>query len=285
VRLVFDGDPPGRAAAERSVEIFLEQDVDVRIVLLPGDQDPDEILQSEGREAFLARLDQATDVFDLKMQMIKERHDTTRVKGREDAIEEVLETLSKTNPLRQDMLMTGEVVKRLCRDMQVTESSLRARLGAMVNRRRPGAPAVSAEKPKLRAALAEREMLGALLSEPALAEEFAALAPRIVFEDESLARVAEAAQDAIASGGAFDFNRVCDRLGDDALTQVVVDLYHESAGRGNEKERFAAALKSLRLTDRKREMQELRQEIAAARASGDEQKELELLKRHQDLMK
>lgn len=38
--LVFDGDEPGRAAAERAVRRVLEEGVECRVLLLPGDMDP-----------------------------------------------------------------------------------------------------------------------------------------------------------------------------------------------------------------------------------------------------
>lgn len=284
VVLVFDGDEAGRAAAERSVSLFLEQDVDVRVVLLPGGNDPCDVLVEEGRDALLKRLEEATDVFDLKMKMIAERHDLSRVRGREAAIEEVLETLSKANPLRGDILLDSAVLKGLCRDMGVTEEALRSRLRLLVRRKRRGAT-VQPTTPKPRSATAERELLGAVFSDPSLAQEFCQTVRPEDFTDESLRVTAQCTQLAVGSGEALDVNRVCDRLADERLTQLVVDLYHESEAKGKEKERFAAALEALRRDGRKRQLQELRRNLAEARANGDEEKEVELLRQHQELMK
>ena len=284
VVLVFDGDDAGRAAAERSVDLFLEQDVDVRVVLLPHGSDPCDVLTGEGREAFLKRLEGATDVFDLKMEMIAERHDLTRVRGREAGIEDVLETLAKADPLRQDLLLVRPTVIRLCRAMEVKEKSLRSRLLSLVRRRR-GGRAVEPTPPRRRSGTAERELLGAVFSAPSLAERFAESVRPGDFTDESLRATATCALTTISSGGEFDVNRGCERLADDRLTQLVVDLYHESAELGNEEERFEAALKMLHLADRRRRREDIRRELAQARASGDERRELELLREHQELMK
>jgi hypothetical protein len=78
---------------------------------------------------------------------------------------------------------------------------------------------------------------------------------------------------------------VCDRLEDDGLTQVVVDLQQESSEKGHEAERFDAALKVLRLDRGRAELAEIRRKLAEARASGDEQKDMELHKRHRELEK
>ncbi len=283
--LLFDGDAAGRSAAERSSDIFLEQEVDVRIVLLPTDKDPDEILRDEGRDAFLARLQNSTDVFDLKMQMIGERHDLSRLAERQAAIDEVLETLAKANPLRQDMLLSSAVLQRLCREMGVTEASLRPRLLTARKRGQSGGMAAASAKPAPRAVSAERELLGTVLSAPALAGEFAEAVAPGDFSDESLGVLAQAVREVVQAGGAFDVQRLCDRLADDALTQIVVDLETESAEKGNETERFAAALKSWRLSHRRRERQRLHNESDDATKAGDEQKEYELYKRRWELRK
>jgi len=285
VVLVFDGDDAGRAAAERSVDLFLEQDVDVRVVLLPEGNDPCDVLVNEGREDFLRRLGEAADVFELKMEMIAERHDLSRVRGREAAIEEVLETLAKAaGALRRDLLLGSEVLRRLCREMGVTEASLRSRLRSLVRRRR-GDVTVQPTPPKRQSGAAEGELLGTVFSAPALAERFAESVRPEDFTDESLRATAACMLATIRSGGEFDVNRVCDRLADDRLTQLVVDLYHESAEKGNEEERFEAALKMLHRGGRKRRLEDIRRELAQARARGDEKKEVELLREHQELMK
>lgn len=285
VLLVFDGDAAGRSAAERSIELFLTEDVDVRVVLLEGEKDPCDFLVAKGGEAFRKVLAAATDVFDLKMEMIAGRNDLSRVKGREDATGEVLETLAKTNPLRQDMLLGTNVVRRLCREMGVTEKSLRDRLMSMVRARRGGTPVPAKAPRESRNVAAQRDVLGTVLSDETLAERFRETVSADDFDEEPLRQVARTVLEAIAAGKGFDLNRVCDRLEDDGLTQVVVDLQQESSEKGHEAERFDAALKVLRLDRGRAELAEIRRKLAEARASGDEQKDMELHKRHRELEK
>ena len=57
VVLVFDGDEAGQTAADRSLELFLGHEVDVRVLTLPADLDPCDFLLKEGAEAFRALVD------------------------------------------------------------------------------------------------------------------------------------------------------------------------------------------------------------------------------------
>ncbi|MCC7507371.1 MAG: DNA primase [Saprospiraceae bacterium] len=53
LKILYDGDPAGIKAALRGLDLALEQDLNVRIVLLPEGEDPDSYVQKVGSEAFL----------------------------------------------------------------------------------------------------------------------------------------------------------------------------------------------------------------------------------------
>jgi len=56
VLLVYDGDRAGQAAAERSLPMFLDEDLWPYFVSLPVGQDPDDIVRAEGGDRFKTRL-------------------------------------------------------------------------------------------------------------------------------------------------------------------------------------------------------------------------------------
>lgn len=59
VRILYDGDQAGIKAALRGVDMLLEQDLNVRIVLLPDGEDPDSYLQKVGASDFKAYIQEA----------------------------------------------------------------------------------------------------------------------------------------------------------------------------------------------------------------------------------
>lgn len=53
IKLIYDGDPAGINAALRGLDIILEEDMNIRLVLLPDKEDPDSFFKKQGTEKFL----------------------------------------------------------------------------------------------------------------------------------------------------------------------------------------------------------------------------------------
>jgi DNA primase len=69
--ILYDGDPAGVQAALRGLDLALEQDLNVRVVILPQGEDPDSYVQRVGAQAFEAYMaQQAKDVILLKMSLL-----------------------------------------------------------------------------------------------------------------------------------------------------------------------------------------------------------------------
>jgi len=65
VVLLFDGDAAGQRAILRSLEILLPQGLRVRSATLPGEQDPDDFLRTQGGEALAREVDAAAPALQL----------------------------------------------------------------------------------------------------------------------------------------------------------------------------------------------------------------------------
>ncbi|MBK7427238.1 MAG: DNA primase [Saprospiraceae bacterium] len=95
VTILYDGDPAGIKAALRGLDMVLEQDMNVKIVLLPGKHDPDSFIRESGAEGFLSYLEQnASDFITFKAKTLSEdsKNDPIRKAA---LIKDVLESISK----------------------------------------------------------------------------------------------------------------------------------------------------------------------------------------------
>jgi len=122
--LVFDADTAGQKSSERNLDIFIEEDFDVRVVLLPENYDPYDFLVKKGAEKFLEQVEKAYDFFSFKIKLSESKWDMSSVSGKASAIDDILSTAIKIpNILKREL-----TIKRIAEEMSVEENDLRKHL-------------------------------------------------------------------------------------------------------------------------------------------------------------
>lgn len=136
VVLVYDGDEAGQRAAERSISKFLAQEVDLRILTLPGGLDPADFLAEQGGDAFQEQIEQAGEAWEYKLAHCIQQYGTNygglykldSIDARQRVLDDMLDLLSQvprlSGSIRQDMIL-GKLSQRL----QLDEQAVRKRLG------------------------------------------------------------------------------------------------------------------------------------------------------------
>jgi DNA primase len=81
----FDPDTAGANAAERSIQMLLDEGLRVRVLELGGELDPDEYVKASGAEAYLQRLEKAPVYFHWLADRARQKFDMRTVEGRMDA--------------------------------------------------------------------------------------------------------------------------------------------------------------------------------------------------------
>ncbi len=118
--ILYDGDAAGIRAALRGLDMALEEDLNVRVVLLPDGEDPDSYIQKVGKEAFLQFIQKnAQDIIQLETSLLLEQagNDPTR---RAAVIGQIAYSISRIhNPLRRD-----EYVRNVRETLRVDEGKL-----------------------------------------------------------------------------------------------------------------------------------------------------------------
>lgn len=131
VVLVFDGDEAGQKAADRSLQMFLSNEVDVRVLTLPDDLDPCDFLLREGAGPFRELLESAVDPLAFAIERASSRFDLNSIEGSRLASEAVLSLLGHI-PRRPGSTIDLKVAKALdslSRRLSIPVSDLKRRLG------------------------------------------------------------------------------------------------------------------------------------------------------------
>jgi DNA primase len=95
VVLLFDADAAGAGAAQRSVELFLTQDIEIAIATLPPGQDPDEFVTEHGADGFASLADAAENPLDYHWHKVARGGGS--VTDRQTAVEKYLELLVRAS--------------------------------------------------------------------------------------------------------------------------------------------------------------------------------------------
>jgi DNA primase len=117
--LVFDSDTAGIGAAKRSIKIFLQEGVDIRILVLPAGNDPDSYVVKHGRDAFIELASNARTVMQFLLQVSMDTHGSS-VEGRIKVLEDMKQHLI----LIQDSALRSLYVKELAETLHIDEKAV-----------------------------------------------------------------------------------------------------------------------------------------------------------------
>ena len=91
--LCFDGDSAGEKATISAIELLEDTGIDIKIVRLPNDMDPDEYIIKEGKDSFLYQISNATNLIDYKMELLKKNKDFGNIKDISSYVNSALKEL------------------------------------------------------------------------------------------------------------------------------------------------------------------------------------------------
>jgi DNA primase len=180
IKLAFDADRAGLAATERAIEMGQKLGLTLRMVELPeGVKDADELVQSQGVEAWKAAIAKAKYIVDYLFDRFEKDYDLTSAVGKRGYADRLAANLRRLgDPVEQDHYVrllaekTGTSAEAVKAKIEKGEDASNAISGASV--KTPGVPGnqpsrravvQAAGKPSPRAQL-EESLLGLTLSHP-----------------------------------------------------------------------------------------------------------------------
>ncbi len=99
----YDNDGAGRNAVNKALPILRKTGLKIKVVLMEGGKDADEIVRSSGKEAFLAMLNRANNEIEYKLKTELEKHNTATDDGRVKYLAAAAEILAGANPIEKEI--------------------------------------------------------------------------------------------------------------------------------------------------------------------------------------
>jgi DNA primase len=203
VVLLFDGDEAGQKAAERAVEVFFAEPVDVKIATLStltDAKDPDELLKREGGRAIFDQvIAQAIDPLELLFARVRSQIGGGGLSARARIVEDFIARLVDLGLERVDKIRYQLILKKLSQITDVDWETIATLIAQRRARVRPfGAPGAAAPTAQVEAKVIGpgELLLGCILNDPTLPvslneEDWELIDPES-FEDADVRQVAAA---------------------------------------------------------------------------------------------
>jgi DNA primase len=123
--IIYDGDSAGIKAALRGLDLALEESLNVRLVLIPDNEDPDSYVHKAGAAAFTDFINSNKKDFILFQLEIALKDVGTDTSKKSAIVNQVAETISKINKA-EDFTRQQDYIKRCSEILKIEETGLHA---------------------------------------------------------------------------------------------------------------------------------------------------------------
>ena len=272
----YDGDCAGVQAAKKSIEILLAEDIEVKVLVLPDNADPDEFIRKFGVTEYQRRRAQAQPHIQFVIENALRDRSLHRPAEKAEAVEEVLPYIRAVSSRIQkreyfDMAMDSLGIDR----ENVNTSAWRRELWQAVRDNRPTrSSAVHAVAKEAKVTAAEQRLLGLLLADADLRHQVLPMLKKEDYEDLATAPLFEALLALDHEGTEIDFDALVRRTEGDEFAASVVPMVLMNSSLHGSNEHYVAeeCVSTFRLMRIEQRIEELRRELAMAEREEDMEK-------------
>ena len=259
----FDPDTAGANAAEKSIQMLLEEGLHVKVLTLPGGLDPDEYIKAHGEDDYRSRVESATGYFNWLADRVRSKFDMRTPEGRIEGFRFLMPSIQRVPDKLERNTIAGEMASYLGVELPMILEHFRKATGSQTDGGAATAkPVIPATERMLLIGLMEseeirREILPNLAQMPVVTE----FATRPIFE--AIFRTWD-------SDSTLVYSEIEARLGDKDKALLAAALLADEVGEGAiSLDQARACIRTLELTGRKSQVADLRMRIKAAERSGD----------------
>jgi DNA primase len=283
VVMVYDGDTAGEIATLRSLDLLIDEGINVKVVPLPKGLDPDALVRNQGINTLIDMVAKAASFFDYKLDVLKSRYDINDAPGKAQIASQMLFTINKFD----NAILRGEYTKKLSEEMRIPEQNILEELGKL----KPAVPTAAllpaatirkppqinpAEKLLIKFMLEEKELIEKIMQQLSLAD----------FADARTAKIVSVMQDLVFQGKNITPSVLMNYFNEDDASQLVCETMFMPAldDQGREKA-VNDCIARIKIQRSKSQREHLHLQIKSAQYAGDEGKLSSLIQEFHNLIK
>ena len=278
----YDGDRAGVQAAKKSIEILLAEDIEVKVLVLPENADPDEFIRKFGAAEYHQRRAKAQPHIQFVIENALRDRSLHRPAEKAEAVEEVLPYIRAVN----NRIQKREYFDLAMNQLQINDIALRRELWYSLRASTHVAGSAGEKilrRTGIKPTVAEQQLLAVLLANADLRQEKLPSLQKSDYEELATATIFNALIELDEEKIEPTFEHLTEKTEGDATAQQLLPmLLMESVvtdmeGGTDLRVTVEKCLDALQLVNIDRRIRELSSEIAAAERDGDEKKAIELI--------
>jgi DNA primase len=283
VVMVYDGDSAGEIATLRSLDMLVEEGMQVKISPLPKGMDPDELVRREGISVFKNKVQNAKNLFDYKLEVLKARHNIREAHGKSKIVSEMLSTINRFD----NAILRGEYIRRLSEEIRLPEHYIIEEISKL----KPRSPEISLETPQGKRKIsginpAEKLLIKFMLEERDLIDKIMQELSPADFSDMRTAKVVSVMHDLFSQGKSIEPKILMNYFNEDEASQLVCESMFMPEFDGKDRERAVNdCISRIKVQRLKSQREHLHMQIKSAQSCGDEQRLNNLMKEFYNLIK
>ncbi|HNX81280.1 MAG TPA: DNA primase [Candidatus Omnitrophota bacterium] len=281
--MIYDADQAGQMAALRSLDIFIEEEMQVRVASLPAGFDPDLFVRKYGAEGFRLLVEKAENLFDFKLRLLKGKYNADSIEGKARIASEMLSTIAKF----KHAVMQSEYVKKLADVLSVNEEALWSEIKK--EKKRPDSSAQSgntAVSAGFQDNPTEKLLFKLMLEETHLIDRIRRQLDPEEFQDERISQIVSKLFDFVEQGKLIEPSSLIHYFDDECTMKFICESAIPSDVAMLDKEKVVDdCIRRLKTKNRQKRKISLQEKIKSAQDEGKDDELSRLMQEFDELLK
>ena len=277
----YDGDPAGVQAAKKAIEILLAEDIEVKVLVLPDNSDPDEFVRKFGAQEYQRQRGEAQPHIQFVINQAVRDRKLSNPADKEAAIDEVLPYIRAVT----SRLQKREYFDIAMDSLRIGDATVKRELWQSI-RSNHGTRVPVVRRTQLKPTVAERQLLELVLSDQDFRREVFSRLETEDYEGLATAPIFRALIAADRDNEVCDYDYLANALAEEPIAELLPGLLISEFEEADEQARRLNAercMEALKLMTVDRRLSELTSEMGAAERNGETALRDQLAIEHLDL--
>jgi len=284
VVMLYDSDQAGEMASLRGLDLFLEEDMNVKIATLEKGHDPDSFLRKFGKEKFDEAIKRSKSLFTYKLDILQNRFNSTEPESKAETIKEMLSTINRV----RNAVIKAEYIKLLAQELSVKEDAIWEELKKVKTRPERNRAASDERRAIVKSidiSPAEKILARLMLEDINVIKIVRDELKPSDFRNHDIRNIAEALFSVNECDGPVDINKLINSMEGSVPQNIISFIVNEEVEIRDKEKNVCDCIMTIKKENRSRLLKDIQNRLYTAQKSGYEEEEKKLVEEFNQLIK